>query len=131
MVVENADRFGLSQLHQLRGRIGRGERLSWCVLLVSDDAAEDARERLAILEKTSDGFAIAEKDLAMRGPGDLLGARQSGLPPFRVADPVRDAPLFPETRDAVRTRRDGGGSIASDLFPAGGAAAAVIQDANE
>ncbi len=131
MVVENADRFGLSQLHQLRGRIGRGERPSWCVLLVSDDAAEEARERLAILEKTADGFAIAEKDLALRGPGDLLGARQSGLPPFRVADPARDAPLFPEVRDAVRARRRDGGSVASDLFPTRAAGPAVIQTANE
>jgi ATP-dependent DNA helicase RecG len=131
MVVENADRFGLSQLHQLRGRIGRGERPSWCVLLVSEGATDEARERLAILEQTADGFAIAEKDLSLRGPGDLLGARQSGLPPFLVADAVRDAPLFSEARDAARARRARGESIASDLFPARSAASPVIQTADE
>jgi ATP-dependent DNA helicase RecG len=131
MVVENADRFGLSQLHQLRGRIGRGERPSWCVLLVSEGATDEARERLAILERTADGFAIAEKDLSLRGPGDLLGARQSGLPPFRVVDAVRDAPLFSEARDAARARRARGESIASDLFPARAAASPVIQTADE
>ena len=117
MVVENADRFGLSQLHQLRGRIGRGERASYCILLASGDATEEARERLAILEGSADGFAIAERDLELRGPGDLLGARQSGLPPFRVADPVRDARLLAEVRDDVRARRVRGERIASDLFP--------------
>ena len=131
MVVENADRFGLSQLHQLRGRIGRGERPSWCILLASDDAAGEARDRLGILARTADGFAIAEKDLALRGPGDLLGARQSGLPPFRVADPVRDAPLFSEARDEVRARRSRGASVESELFPPRAAPSSVIQNADE
>ncbi|HET9793146.1 MAG TPA: helicase-related protein, partial [Thermoanaerobaculia bacterium] len=130
MVVENADRFGLSQLHQLRGRIGRSSRPSWCILFVSEDAAPEARDRLAVLERSSDGFAIAEKDLALRGPGDLLGARQSGLPAFRVADPARDAAILPEVRDSVRARRARGETAASDLFPAGPAGAAVIQTAN-
>jgi ATP-dependent DNA helicase RecG len=128
MIVENADRFGLSQLHQLRGRIGRGPRPSWCILFVSDDAGDDARGRLAILEKSSDGFRIAERDLELRGPGDLLGARQSGMPQFRVADPVRDARLLPAIRDEVRARRARGETLASDLFPpARGAPSAVIE----
>jgi ATP-dependent DNA helicase RecG len=131
MIVENADRFGLSQLHQLRGRIGRSDRPSWCVLIASEDASEDARRRLAILERNADGFAIAEKDLEIRGPGDLLGARQSGMPAFRVADPVRDAAIFPETRDAVRARRAAGGAVASDLFPPRHEAVSVIQTPHE
>jgi ATP-dependent DNA helicase RecG len=126
MVVENADRFGLSQLHQLRGRIGRGDRPSYCVLFVSDGATEDARERLAILEESCDGFAIAERDLERRGPGDLLGARQSGMPSFRVADPVRDARLLPEVRDDVRARRARGEKLESDLFPASHAPAPPV-----
>ncbi|HET7453479.1 MAG TPA: helicase-related protein, partial [Thermoanaerobaculia bacterium] len=126
MIVENADRFGLSQLHQLRGRIGRGPRPSWCILFVADDAGEEARGRLAILEKSADGFRIAERDLELRGPGDLLGARQSGLPQFRVADPVRDARLIPAIRDEVRARRARGESFASDLFPPAKAAPAPV-----
>ena len=122
MLVENADRFGLSQLHQLRGRIGRGSRPSWCILFVAEDAGEEARRRLAILEKSADGFRIAERDLELRGPGDLLGARQSGLPQFRVADPVRDARQLPAIRDEARSRRARGESLASDLFPSGGEA---------
>src|SRR5437899_5344075 len=80
MLVENAERFGLAQLHQLRGRIGRGEHKSYCVVL--SNAAE--LEKLRILEQTSDGFAIAEADLQLRGPGDILGTAQSGLPPLRL-----------------------------------------------
>ena len=79
MVVENAESFGLAQLHQLRGRVGRSSRRSWCALVVGRGATEEARQRLRVLEKTSDGFVIAEKDLETRGPGDLLGTRQSGL----------------------------------------------------
>ena len=84
MVVENAERFGLAQLHQLRGRIGRGEHKSFCVLLHDPKAAEPALEKLAVLEKTSDGFEIAEADLRLRGPGDLLGTAQTGLPPLKT-----------------------------------------------
>jgi ATP-dependent DNA helicase RecG len=125
MIVENADRFGLSQLHQLRGRVGRGARPSYCILFASEGAGPDALERLAILRRTSDGFEIAERDLALRGPGDLLGARQSGLAPFRVADPLKDVALFSRARDDVRRRRAGGEKLESGLFPgAGGRAAA-------
>src|SRR5882724_4043586 len=90
MVVEHAERFGLSQLHQLRGRVGRGAEKSYCVLLTSDKQTAVAVERLGIMAKTNDGFVIAEKDLELRGPGELLGTRQSGLPEFRVANLVRD-----------------------------------------
>lgn len=90
MIVEHAERFGLSQLHQLRGRVGRGAEKSYCVLLTSDKQTAIAVERLGILARSNDGFAIAEKDLELRGPGELLGTRQSGLPEFRVANLVRD-----------------------------------------
>jgi ATP-dependent DNA helicase RecG len=85
MVIEGADRFGLAQLHQLRGRVGRGSDQSYCLLL-SDDPSETAKRRLQLLEETSDGFALAEADLQLRGPGDYLGTRQSGMPEFTAAD---------------------------------------------
>lgn len=97
MVVENAERFGLAQLHQLRGRIGRGEHKSFCVLLHDPKAEETARAKLAILEKTSDGFEIAEADLRLRGPGDLLGTAQTGLPPLKLGDLFQDADIMKES----------------------------------
>ncbi|WP_024889236.1 ATP-dependent DNA helicase RecG [Luteimonas huabeiensis] len=96
MVVENAERLGLAQLHQLRGRVGRGASASSCVLLYQPPLSRLARERLATMRETNDGFVIAERDLALRGPGELLGTRQTGIASFRVADLVRDAALLPQ-----------------------------------
>ena len=98
MVVEHAERFGLSQLHQLRGRVGRGAEQSYCVLLASDKQTEVARERLGIMEETNDGFKIAEKDLELRGPGEVMGTRQAGLPEFRIANLVRDLDILQAAR---------------------------------
>jgi ATP-dependent DNA helicase RecG len=98
MVVEHAERFGLSQLHQLRGRVGRGAEKSYCLLLTADKKTAVAVERLGIMEQTSDGFLIAEKDLEIRGAGELLGTRQSGLPEFRVANLVRDQQILGQAR---------------------------------
>lgn len=95
MVIENAERLGLAQLHQLRGRVGRGSTASNCVLLYQSPLSRMARERLDTMRTTADGFVIAEKDLALRGPGELLGTRQTGLAEFRLADLVRDADLLP------------------------------------
>ena len=94
MIVEHAERFGLSQLHQLRGRVGRGAEKSYCILLTSDKKTVIVEERLGIMAKTSNGFIIAEKDLELRGPGELLGTRQSGLPEFRIGNIVRDQELL-------------------------------------
>ena len=93
MVIENAERFGLSQLHQLRGRVGRGRHKSYCVL-VSDNKGEENKQRLKVMSSTSDGFAIAEEDLKLRGPGDFFGRRQHGLPTLRVADAASDARMI-------------------------------------
>lgn len=93
MVVEQADRFGLAQLHQLRGRVGRGHRDSECYFL-ADPATEDGAARLRVMETTTDGFVLAEEDLAIRGPGEVFGTRQSGLPPFKVADLAKDLDLL-------------------------------------
>jgi ATP-dependent DNA helicase RecG len=98
MVVEHAERFGLSQLHQLRGRIGRGRYPSTCILLAQYRSSKEARVRLRAMEKTTDGFKIAEEDLALRGPGEFFGIRQSGLPDFRVAHLIRDTPILIEAR---------------------------------
>ena len=95
MVIDNAERLGLAQLHQLRGRVGRGAGESQCVLLYQPPLSENARARLDVLRQTQDGFAIAQRDLELRGPGELLGRRQTGEMGFRLADPVRDAPRVP------------------------------------
>ena len=101
MIVENAERFGLSQLHQLRGRVGRGKHRSWCVL-VTASRSETARERLKALCATNDGFQIAEEDLHLRGPGDFFGKRQHGLPQLKVADFASDMELLKEAREAAQ-----------------------------
>ena len=101
MLIEHAERFGLSQLHQLRGRVGRGEHKSYCVLMLGRAVSDESRERTQIMEQTSDGFKIAEADLAIRGPGEFLGARQSGLPGFKMANLVRDVKVLQEARDAA------------------------------
>ncbi len=98
MIVEHAERFGLSQLHQLRGRVGRGAEKSYCILLTSDKKTAIAEERLGIMAKTSNGFIIAEKDLELRGPGELLGTKQSGLPEFRIGNIVRDQELLEQAK---------------------------------
>jgi ATP-dependent DNA helicase RecG len=101
MVIESAERFGLSQLHQLRGRVGRGARASRCLAVVGSAAAE-SRERLETFASCHDGFRIAEADLARRGPGELLGVRQAGLELLRVADPLRHADLLEAARADAR-----------------------------
>jgi ATP-dependent DNA helicase RecG len=100
MLIENAERFGLSQLHQLRGRIGRGEHKSYCILLTSDKSPETA-VKLSVLEKTSNGFEVAEADWELRGPGDLLGTAQSGLPALKIGDLRKDAELMRRARKAA------------------------------
>ena len=101
MIIEHAERFGLSQLHQLRGRVGRGVHKSFCILMAGYAVSDDSRTRLEIMEKTTDGFKIAEADLEIRGPGELLGARQSGLTGFKLANLVRDVKLLQEARAAA------------------------------
>ena len=102
MVIENADRFGLSQLHQLRGRVGRGAEQSYCILMTADKLGNDARTRLATMVRTNDGFEIAETDLRLRGPGDLMGTQQSGLPELLLADLVHDAGLLQQARASAQ-----------------------------
>ena len=101
MVIENAERFGLSQLHQLRGRVGRGGGQSYCVLMTRDDLSRNARERINTMTATCDGFRIAEADLKLRGPGDIEGLQQSGILDLHIADIVTDEPLVAATRDTV------------------------------
>jgi ATP-dependent DNA helicase RecG len=102
MIIENPERLGLAQLHQLRGRVGRGSAASHCLLLYHPPLSQLGRERLSIMRETCDGFVIAEKDLELRGPGEMLGTRQTGLLQFKVADLMRDADLLPAVRDAAQ-----------------------------
>ena len=98
MVIYDAHRFGLSQIHQLRGRVGRGNQKGWCLLLSATKEADSLR-RLRVLEQTCDGFEIARYDLALRGPGDILGTRQSGVPGFILGDVIQDAKILEVARD--------------------------------
>jgi ATP-dependent DNA helicase RecG len=114
MIIENAERMGLSQLHQLRGRVGRGATQSHCVLLYKGPLGRIARERLAVLRDTNDGFVVAQRDLELRGPGELLGTRQTGLPDYRVANIVRDANLMPQVQmTAEELRKSAAGRAAA------------------
>src|SRR5207247_8568666 len=102
MVVEHAERFGLAQLHQLRGRIGRGAAKSYCILMTGGRVSEDGERRLDAMVRTNDGFKIAELDLELRGPGEFFGTRQAGLPSFQVANLIRDRRLLePASREAA------------------------------
>jgi ATP-dependent DNA helicase RecG len=101
MVIEHAERFGLAQLHQLRGRVGRGADESTCVLLFEEPLTDTAKQRLKVIFETTDGFEIARQDLLIRGPGEFLGARQSGVPMLRFADIERDVALIEQARDAA------------------------------
>jgi ATP-dependent DNA helicase RecG len=102
MVIEHAERFGLSQLHQLRGRVGRSEHQSSCCLVYQSPLSDEGRERLKAMTETTDGFAIAERDLELRGPGDFFGTRQAGVPTFRLIDLVRDREMLEDAqRDAA------------------------------
>jgi len=118
LVVENAERFGLAQLHQLRGRVGRGRRRSHCVLLHGKKTSLESRERLLVLAKTGDGFVVAEEDLKRRGPGDALGTRQSGVPLFKVGDLFRDLKWMTRAREeAARLLAEGrSGPFAERIF---------------
>ena len=100
IVIENADRFGLAQLHQLRGRVGRGQYPSTCIL-ISDAQNEEARRRLQVMCRTTDGFRIADEDLRLRGPGDFFGNRQHGLPELRMADGLQDSELLCRSQEAA------------------------------
>jgi ATP-dependent DNA helicase RecG len=122
MVIEHAERFGLAQLHQLRGRVGRGSERSTCLLLYQAPLGETAKARLNILRETDDGFRIAEEDLRLRGAGELLGTRQSGMPEFRLADLAVHGELLAAARDDARliTERD------PELADARGAALRVL-----
>ncbi|UCG38787.1 MAG: ATP-dependent DNA helicase RecG, partial [bacterium] len=120
MVVENAERFGLFQLHQLRGRVGRGGHESTCILMQGRDVTREAGERLRILAATNSGFRIAEADLRMRGPGDFLGVRQAGMPDFSFANPLRDTDLLRDARQCASELSSGGDRMPPDLETAVG-----------
>ena len=102
MLIENSERFGLAQLHQLRGRIGRGEHKSYCLLMTDARASLTAGEKLRVMEESSDGFVIAEADMKLRGPGDILGTAQSGLPPLKLGDLLLDGDLMRQARAAAK-----------------------------
>jgi len=117
MVIEHAERFGLAQLHQLRGRVGRGAHQSACLLLYQEPLGESGEARLAALAGTTDGFVIAERDLELRGPGDFFGTRQSGMPTLRSGDLVRDREIMEQARRMAERALDGaheGGALVAE-----------------
>ncbi|MFZ0804631.1 MAG: helicase-related protein, partial [Candidatus Sulfotelmatobacter sp.] len=115
MVIEHAERFGLAQLHQLRGRIGRGAAKSYCVLMTGGKVSEDGQRRLDAMVGTNDGFKIAELDLELRGPGEFFGTRQAGLPSFRVANIIRDGQLLEAAKhEAAATLAEPNSEIAPE-----------------
>jgi len=101
MIIENSERLGLSQLHQLRGRVGRGADKSTCVMLYRSPLSQHARKRLAVMRETNDGFEISRQDMELRGPGELLGTRQTGMQQFRIADIMRDQKMLGAVRKAA------------------------------
>ena len=114
MLIENAERFGLSQLHQLRGRVGRGDGQSYCILMTKRKIAKDTRKRLELMTATTDGFAIAEADMQMRGPGDIEGTMQSGIPfDLHIADLAHDGQIVQMARDAACDVLDADPDLAS------------------
>jgi ATP-dependent DNA helicase RecG len=102
MVIDSPERFGLAQLHQLRGRVGRGKLAGFCAVMVGEGLTEQARARLDAFAKTTDGFELAEMDFELRGPGDLFGTQQHGLPPLRIADLRRDRAILEEARGEAK-----------------------------
>jgi len=116
MVIENAERLGLSQLHQLRGRVGRGREQSNCVLLYKSPLSETARHRLQVMRETNDGFVIAERDLELRGPGEVLGTRQTGVAEFKIADLTRDRRLLPTVQQVADSLLDEEPAMAERLI---------------
>ena len=116
MIIENAERMGLSQLHQLRGRVGRGAARSHCVLVYKPPLGQLAKTRIGVLRETNDGFVVAQRDLELRGPGELLGTRQTGLPDYRIADLVRDADLMPKVQLAAEGIGRSGTDVAAAII---------------
>jgi ATP-dependent DNA helicase RecG len=114
MVIESAEKFGLSQLHQLRGRVGRGAEKSYCILLTGNKLSNDARERMAIMVATNDGFLIAEKDLEIRGPGEIEGTRQSGALNFKLASIVHDKAMLEVARNVIEKILETDGDLMLD-----------------
>jgi ATP-dependent DNA helicase RecG len=115
MIIESAEKFGLSQLHQLRGRVGRGSEKSYCILITGDAISKEARERLAVMCSTNDGFKIAEKDLEIRGPGDIEGTRQSGLLNFKLANILTDKLLLDKAKEMADEITDTDPLLVSEL----------------
>ena len=103
IIIENANKFGLSQLHQLRGRVGRGSKQGSCILMFKSNLSENAKKRINILKNSNDGFKISEEDMKLRGFGDLLGFKQSGIKNFRLADPIHNEDLFLLAEKEIKT----------------------------